>query len=1160
MIILHRSNRMEQLADGLARLVAQPAEGADPFEAEQIVVQSRGMERFVSMHLARALGVWANPSFPFPRAIIERALQAELGPDDAAAAYGPDALLWTLAARLPGRLTDAAFEPLARYLDGDEGADLLLQLSERLARLFDDYLVYRFRPDDFVADWERGLRPDDFQAVLLRDLRDQLGQGHIAARATALVRALGQGQGPIPGLPRRLCLFGIASLPPLYLHVFEALSRRIEVHLFMLSPSQEYWADVRRPGRGPGVDGGAGGAGAQGVGVGVDATLQSEGHPLLASLGQVAREFHHLLEDGTGYVDASDGQATAGADAQVRYVDPGEATLLRALQSDMLHLRARGTAGEPARLEVPAEDRSIAVHACHGPMREVEVLHDQLVELLQAPGVEPQDIVVMAPDIDAYAPFIDAVFGQTSGRPRVAYRISDRRVRSTHALVDAFDAILQVLAGRMTAGEVLDLLGRAPVRAHFGIPDEALGTLRQWVADSGIRWGVDAQHRADEGQPALSEHTFRFGLDRLLLGHAMEGGSQRMFAGHLPFDGVDSGDAELLGRLSHFCQTLFACRERVRGLREVAQWQQVLESVMGSLLSAEGALAEEQQSIREVLHAMANAAGSAGFSQPLSLRAVRRKLAASIEDGAVARGFLAGGVTFCQLVPMRSIPFRVVCLIGMNDEDFPRRRPRLGFDRIASGKARPGDRNPPAEDRFLFLEAVLSAREQLIITYQGRGIHDNAVRPPSVLVAELISVLARGFCFPGEVAEMDAEPVAVGDSGAAEAHLLVHHRLQPFSPLYFGAGDDPRLFSYAQHFFEGASSLEATRAPTVFIRGPLPAASELGGEALGALSLEALARFIERPVRRFMQQRLGLYLEEQHVLLQGREPMTLDALARWGVGDLLLGAARRGVGAAESGATGADAIEAAVRASGRLPPGTPGQLLFEGIAPGVARLAAAERERTGGAPALGPLAFELPLSAGLDGPGRAGEGVVVLHGALRSLWPGVQLRTQYSRVGGRQELRLWLHHLVANALGQAGYCADGDAPCPDRTVLLGRPSAEDERRGKLVTTVTFSPVPDAAALLAQLVERYRQGQCFPLPFAFTASMPFAQALAEAQPMEAALSQARAGFDGKFGEAHDSDMARVYPDLDAMLAAPGPAGFEQLARQVLTPLLAHREVL
>ncbi|HZW74408.1 MAG TPA: exodeoxyribonuclease V subunit gamma, partial [Caldimonas sp.] len=560
------------------------------------------------------------------------------------------------------------------------------------------------------------------------------------------------------------------------------------------------------------------------------------------------------------------------------------------------------------------DDESIAVHACHGPTRELEVLHDQLLALFdRAPTLDPQDVVVMTPSIDAYAPAIDAVFG--CARPSIPFRIADRSARRQHEVSDAFLRALELLRGRLPAPAVLDLVALEPVRTRFDIAAEELERLRSWVADAGVRWGADGEHRAEVGQPSCTDNTWRFGLDRLLLGYALPGDSEEPFGGVLSYDDVEGSDAALLGRFAELCATLARFRAALRAPRHPTAWREVLGGLREALLATTPANAFQHQGIGAALDTLAQCAAAGGFTGAIDLDAMRALLEAELERDVSPRGFLTGAVTFCELVPMRTIPFRVVCLIGLNDDGFPRARRAPGFDRMAA-HPQLGDRTARDDDRYLFLEALLAAREHLVITYVGQSISDNSERPPSVVVTELLDALDQSFVDPAGV------PV--------RQRVVRRHPLQPFSPSYFRAapaGDAARtLFSYDATNWAAARALLGPHAEAPgFLAAPLPA------EPIDTVALDDLVRFFENPSRWFLQRRLGIFLGREAPLLEAREPIELDNLAIWRIGDSVLRHLLRGGEVA--------AAHTAQLASGLLPLGTHGRCTLERITPEVEELA-----------------------------------------------------------------------------------------------------------------------------------------------------------------------------------------------------------------------------
>jgi exodeoxyribonuclease V gamma subunit len=685
----------------------------------------------------------------------------------------------------------------------------------------------------------------------------------------------------------------------------------------VLSPSREYYGDLR-PTRGRRAE--------RRQLRFEDAGFRSEGHALLGSLGRHAREFQELLEERTQYVEARSDL----------YQAPPADSLLHVVQADLLALRARGS--ELPRVPLAADDESITIHACHSPMRELEVLHDQLVHWVAERGVQPHEILVMTPDISAYAKVIDAVFSQPrEQRPPLPFRIADRGVSETQALWLALDALLDVLQSRFGANQVLDLLGFDLIRERFAIGVDQVETLRAWLDGSGVRWGIDGAHRASVDQPACHENSWRFGLQRLALGYSTAGAPEALFAGCAPAE-VDSGDGVLLGNFMEFCEALFALRARFAEPADAPGWRARFGELLTRMFGEhedDSQVASDRKLLREALRELDEHAAHAGFSGSFELESLRSLLAHRLGARAPAQGFLSGGVTFCQLMPMRSIPFKVLCLIGLHDGVFPASDTPFAFDLMQQDKRRLGDRSRRDDDRQLFLEALLCARDALIVTFVGQSQRDGKPLPPSVLVHELIDHAANSCDLPG-VSEESAPLERVAEM---EKRLLVRHPLTSGSPRYFGASDDPRLFSYAAAACKAAVASGASREREVpFARmapAPLPELREL--------RLSELERCLMRPSREFCQRRLGLYLGDDVTALAEREPFALNHLERWHIGNQWLEQLAAGNGEH-------DPYEVE-RARGRLPLHVAGELLFDDLDRDVAGIRAARRAHAGRAAA-----------------------------------------------------------------------------------------------------------------------------------------------------------------------------------------------------------------
>ena len=788
------------------------------------------------------LGIAAALEISLPSRFLWRVYRAVLGAEQVpeTSPFDKSRLVWRLMRLLPEVLAQPDYAPLRRFLARDADLRKRFQLAERLADLFDQYQVYRA---DWLATWAAG--EDDlivargqrhplpveqrWQAALWRALladvaRDPVAHGlgrrkpealanhqqldsqetpagpggvlsatfhpgRAAVHQAFLERAAAwpAGERP-PGLPRRLLMFGISSLPSQSLEVLAALARWTQILMCVHNPCEHYWADIvadqdllrarhkrQRPKAGRPRD------------LSPEA-LHLHAHPLLASWGKQGRDFIGLLDEHDDPLvrDAyQDRFAALGQRIDLFTVPVGEVrTLLAQLQDDIRDLRPLAETRERWPPLDPSRDVSLRFHIAHGPQREVEILHDQLLAAFNAdPSLTPRDVIVMVPDIDAYAPHIQAVFGlvERSDPRYIPFSLADQGRRATDPLVRALASLLALPQSRLAVSDLLDLLEVPALRRRFGIEEAELPRLHAWVQGANIRWGLHAEQRASLDLPAQPEdqaqHTWRFGLRRMLLGYAV--GAGEAWRGIEPFDEIGGLYAALLGPLVNLLDRLEATWRRLREPATVADWCLRLRALMTDFFDPDdGNDRHTLLQLETALQDWREACEEAGLGEKLPLAIVGDPWLARLDEGGLSQRFFAGAVTFATLMPMRAIPFRLVCLLGMNDGDYPRQRPPMDFD-LMGRDYRPGDRSRREDDRYLFLEALLSARERLHISWVGRSIRDNTPRPPSVLVGQLRDHLAAGWRLAGYQGPEAKAPSAL------LAALTQEHPLQPFSPRYF---------------------------------------------------------------------------------------------------------------------------------------------------------------------------------------------------------------------------------------------------------------------------------------------------------------------------------------------------------------------------------------
>ncbi|MBL4848705.1 MAG: exodeoxyribonuclease V subunit gamma [Planctomycetes bacterium] len=1128
MLRVTKSNRSEKLISPLADVLREPSVG--PFGEETVVVGADGVRRWLSKQLAQELGVCAQIRFVYTGTLVKEILAKVVGapaPDDDP--WRPESLQWAILAALPGLLDRDAFEPLRAYLSSgngesepDFGGIKAFQLARRIAGAFSRYLT--FRPEMLLA-WDRGSNvgagSDLWQPLLWQALGQRLTVPHPAQWTERLLKEVKKDGFELPEEMRRLCLFGISSLPRDQVRVIAQLAKCADIHLFAISPSDKAWNKVRArraewQALSPRADGGLDSA---------EISFE-EDHPLLTSLGSLGRDFQVLLEREANYEDAS-------VDA---FEEPKGETLLARLQRDVYSLTLRGSPDVPPH-ELDPQDDSLTFHACHGESRQVEVLLDQLLDLFaNDKSLEPSDVLVLTPDVETFAPLIDAVFhGQGSAGQRLPVRVANRARRSENPLAEAVLRVLSLVGQRLTSSRVIDLLSLEPIRRRFEFDSDGVMKVADWVAGAEIRWGIDAADRVRKGQPSFDNNTWEWGLDRLLLGYAMPGRERDLFAGRLPYDEVEGSDAALLGRLVEFSQVLFrhlrACEEQRRSLPE---WGDALRQLVADLTAVADDDVPQLEGVHVAIDCLPADAEAVGFNGPVSFEVPRAILEDHFDQSRAATSFLTGAITVCGMVPLRSIGHRVVCLLGLDDGAFPRATSGAGFD-LAARRPALGDRSPREDDRYLFLEALLAARTHVRIFYSGQSVRDNKPLPPSVVVSELLDYLCQANRLPASEGETDEQARA-----RVVERLVVRHPLQPFSPRYFGGGADPRLFSYAKSYVKGARALVSVpEVPEPFWNETLATPT---GEEAQTLTLWELERFCLLPVAALLRSRLGLSYPRDEEPTNDREPLLLGGLARYHVGEGLLDQALAGVPNEQAGS-------AALQA-GRLPLGTPGTCTLADLTEQVGELSRVVEDLRAGDEPREPVELDLTL-AGFRFVGHVPE-----------LWPGGQVLHHYASTKAKYTLTLWVRHLALHASGPA---------VSERSVVVTR-----QTKPPFYATKGFKPIDHerAGELLADLLALYSEGRRRPLLFFPETSLAYARSYqktikkkTEDEARAAGRKSAGAPWRGNSfqkiaGDRDDSFVARVFgeaPPFARDYELPGLEigegfTFHELALRVFEPLL------
>ena len=1116
-VVIH-SNKLETLRELLVQWLAKHP--VSVLGTEEILVQSNGIAQWLKMALAETAnnhpGIAAGLQVELPNQFVWQLYRAVLGDSiPKSLPYDKINLSWRLLALLP-QLTEPVFAPLQRYLQDDTDGRKAYQLALRLADLFDQYQVYRA---DWLQSWRDGQDllngakpvPDDqlWQPALWRVLQQQLAgicaENAYSSRAdvhnTALA-ALREGKLARPDLlPDRIVVFGVSSLPQQTVELLSALGAQRQVLLTVLNPCRHFWGDIssikdemrtaqKRQQR------------KKGLPQVLDAdALYLHAPVLLASLGKQGRDYISLLDQfdqSEHYQHWFNGRIDLFSEP---VADIAGLPLLQQLQQGMLELEP--TPVVPRQLA--PDDNSISFHIAHSRQREVEILQDNLIAAFSAdPTLQPRDIIVMTPDISQYQSHIHAVFGRLAhDDPRfLPYTLADQSLRGSQPLMLALEYLLDLPQQRFALSEISDLLDVPAIQRRFGISAEALPQLRLWLTEAGVRWGLDGAQRSTLDLGELdSSYSWMFGIERMLLGFAI--GDEPLWQDRAPYAEVAGLAAAELGPVLQFIQQLKHWHSIIAAgqQRSLPQWQQLMLGEDGLLLSLFDFNDEHDQLIysrlSEALDQLVAAADSGDFEAGISLLVLREAWLEQAGSSGLSQRFLAGSLTFSTLMPMRAIPFKRIYLLGLNDGDYPRSRMRDDFDLMATDY-RPGDRSRRDDDRYLFLEALLSARDSLYLSWVGRDIRNNSELPPSVLLSQLRDLLNSGW--------------QAANAGKSCAASLTHdYPMQPFSAQYFNG----RYRTYA-HEWQAAHQPAAGQPAELAISETAP----LPPEALPVLTLRLLDDFLANPCRHYLTQRFKTRFYQQTDVTEDAEPFVLDALQLYQLKQQLLDQLMLDAG------TDIDAAVQQLARQARLP-----LALF-------GKLSAAQIAREAG------VVFSRYRAAGMDWQRRSkalklqlSPGGIALNDRLANVYSNAAgqqalILLRPSAIRDKGELRVhtlrssWLQQLAANSQGEA--------------LAIHQYGLDD------AVQIRPQPQQQAGAMLNALVQHWQVALQQPLPLMPKTALCYLQTGDE--------SKCRDMFEGGYQRSGERDNApeltRYYPDFNSLLAA----GFTDWAPKVYGPML------
>ncbi len=1089
----------------------------NPMVPEWIGIQSRGMKQWVAAQMADNFGICANINFLFPRQMIDQVIYDQS--DDQKESLNEDVLLWSIMKLINKSKTVNELSYIQDYIGDDETGKKQYQLSMQIAKIFDDYQVYR---PSMLSEWQRHnnhafLKDSDakWQAWLWNSILSDNPYNNIAYKISHFlekfdVKNINKGY-----LPLRISFFGISAMPKIFLQVFERISQIMDINLFLLTPSNQFFFDIKSDKQMGKI------SLTKEIPFNLDQLYYEVKNPLLSSLGTAGKDFQSCLESFNYHEPFND-----------LFSDPLQesCTMLAYLQSDIFNLVYRKHDREDVPVKIESSDNSVSIHACHSPMREAQVLKDLLLnEFKNDSDLAPHDIIVVMPDIEAYAPFIESVFALEDTLP---FSISDRKKRPESESIEAFFKILALRNSRLEQNQVLDLLISESIVRKFNISFDEIAMIEKMVNDAAVLWGKDADHRKTFNLPPFEENTWFFGLQRLFMGMAMPENYDRLIREILPCQSFEGLDLEVLGKLALFCNTLFVSLETLPGKKNIEQWCQVLKSICNSLMDRNFQNGEDLTFLLQTIDKIKQDSQEAGFDQSVSFDVISSILENKLDQSISQGRFLTGNIIFCNTMPMRSIPFKIVVLMGMDEKSFPGQVFRPEFDLIKK-YPKPCDKIQRDEARNLFLETLLSARSKLIITYNGMSIQDNSKTPCAGVVSEILDTMEHSFIFP-------------------ESYIYhFFHPLHPFNQEYFIGTRD--YFSFSRDNCKIAKALSKKRVGHhTFVQ--IDAGAQLQ-KPVSSIMLFEMIIFFKNPVQWYMKERLGIKIpdmDEATTQEQGmaREPFNLSGLDQYSLGSFLLD--HNSMQPEVSGES-QEFVEKdyypILKAGGTLPFGKKGKLEYENTS-ALAQPVIDAAKKVASKTKLPAIAGEVDINS-----------ITVLDSITQITRDGAYYLS-FGKLNGSRLILAWIKHLFLNLTALDDY--------PKNTTVIGR----DPQGKKELLKYSFLPLEsNALQSFKKLVQIYLKGGENVFYFACETSWQLVQILSkESFNLETGIlnkamnhSKVKSSWYGNNFQAGEKDNPYIslclehndpFESVDTLIAT----GFAQNSVNVYKPMLENMEII
>ncbi len=857
-LYLYQSNDLNNLGEQFAHKIR--GEKPSPFYRDQVILQTKGIETWLTQKCAKVNTVSAGIEFSSPAPFLHRLYFQLTGHSEERTIFERGNMRWFIFRIL--KESPELFPELDEYLKTNSGNEeqKLLSFASQISDLMDSYILYR---PDLLTEWEgnekksgkeKSLPHESWQKRIWQKIIeyntscDTVGESPIETLVQLNKILTGKNTKHTQRLTewrernrKGIYLFSMSILPPTYQEIFSVIAQNIDVHLFILNPSQFYWGDTLTDRRSTYLE----------LQDGSDSELYlTMGNQLLRNLGEVGRDFYQTLY-----------QYSANTIAEVDSFDEWEPdTLLSHIQNDILTWDDCDRT-EPIDLQ---RDNSVTVNKCYSPLREIEVLYDYLLAQFERdPELTTSDILVVAPELDTYAPLIPFAFSTTEedfyNSKRLTAKVADQSVLAQSPWFQLLRDIIKTPQSNYEAGLILGMFEQYSLLSEKPLSSNDVEKLRMWISESGIRWGIDDAFWSEESGTDFGSDRFNWnsGESRMILGYAL--GS--CDGTPPPYDEIEGSSSELLGELLQFTHTLFQLYRSSKRIASPEEWEKQFTTLIETLYiddtNEDVVTPKNVTTATKLLRKIVSEFSIAGSAElEITYSTFTNTFLNELDSQPSEPQFLRGEITFATTIPHRSIPFKIIAMIGMDHHSFPRRASTLSFDLMAEAP-RPGDRNSRKGDLYLFLENLISSKDSIYLSWQAKDSKGTADIPPSPVIDQLLDYIDLNYSFNGE------SPV---DS------IVTRTPLHPFSSEYSPNGE---LNTYQSKWFPELFVSPSQQIPFHYFSG-----DQVLEEGTLFTARDILSYF-DKPIEYFCVNRLHLREPDRSEEIDSIEPFTADHLTQY---------------------------------------------------------------------------------------------------------------------------------------------------------------------------------------------------------------------------------------------------------------------------------------